>query len=162
MILQGKEGPLQTLAYGILGNVVDAFFIICGFVLFMQVISEEATWAVPGASYRRRFIRIYPAYWLSLVAVLIAMALYLPGPGDLHSCAGSCDLPIHFTALQMPIRLFDGTFQIGLGINGALWMVSVIVCFYFVFPFIARSYYRHPLAGLAIRLADHPRVESWL
>jgi peptidoglycan/LPS O-acetylase OafA/YrhL len=53
-------------------------------------------------------------------------------------------------ALQMPIRLFDGTFQVGLGINGALWMISVIVGFYVVFPFIARSYFRHPIAGLVI------------
>ena len=53
----------------------------------------------------------------------------------------------------MPARLFDPNISIGFGINGALWMISVIACFYLVFPLIVRSYYRHPLAGLAIAAA---------
>ncbi len=81
---------------------------------------------------------------------MIALLALVPGQADFRFLHRLPEILADMAALQMPIRLFDGTFQIGLGINGALWMISVIVCFYFVFPFIARSYYRHPLAGLAI------------
>jgi peptidoglycan/LPS O-acetylase OafA/YrhL len=85
--------------------------------------------------------------------VVLVLLVVVPNQPDLGFIHRLPEILADMAALQMPIRLFDGTFQVGLGINGALWMISVIVSFYFVFPFIARSYYRHPLAGLAIAAA---------
>jgi peptidoglycan/LPS O-acetylase OafA/YrhL len=84
---------------------------------------------------------------------VLILLVVVPNQPDLRFFHRLPEILADMAALQMPIRLFDGTFQVGLGINGALWMISVIVGFYFVFPFIARSYYRHPLAGLAIAAA---------
>ena len=62
-------------------------------------------------------------------------------------------LATHLAALQMPMALIDSTFSIGFGINGPLWLLSIVVTFYALLPFVARPYFRHPLAGLAIAAA---------
>ena len=47
--------------------------------------------------------------------------------------------------MQMPAPLFDAGIRIGFGINGPLWLISIVVTFYAVLPLIARPFYRHPL-----------------
>jgi peptidoglycan/LPS O-acetylase OafA/YrhL len=143
---------VSLVTWGILGNIVDTFFIISGFVIFLPVVFREGRLGSIRDFAIGRGVRLLPAYWLS-IAVVFALLVVVPGQADFRFLHRLPEILADMAALQMPIRLFDGTFQVGLGINGALWMISVIVCFYFVFPFIARSYYRHPLAGLAIAAA---------
>jgi peptidoglycan/LPS O-acetylase OafA/YrhL len=137
------------VAWGVLGNIIDTFFIISGFVIFLPVVRRAGERGSVREFARGRVARLVPAYWLSLLVVLVLLVV-VPNQPDLRFIHRLPEILADMAALQMPIRLFDGTFQVGLGINGALWMISVIVGFYVVFPFIARSYYRHPLAGLAI------------
>jgi peptidoglycan/LPS O-acetylase OafA/YrhL len=137
------------VAWGVLGNIIDTFFIISGFVIFLPVVRRAGELGPVRNFALGRVARLAPAYWLSLLVVLILLVV-VPNQADLRFVHRLPEILADMAALQMPIRLFDGTFQVGLGINGALWMISVIVGFYVVFPFIARSYYRHPLAGLAI------------
>jgi peptidoglycan/LPS O-acetylase OafA/YrhL len=137
------------VAWGVLGNIIDTFFIISGFVIFLPVVRRAGQLGSVRDFALGRVARLAPAYWLSLLVVLILLVV-VPNQPDLRFIHRLPEILVDMAALQMPIRLFDGTFQVGLGINGALWMISVIVGFYLVFPFIARSYYRHPLAGLAI------------
>ena len=138
----------SLLAWGVLGNIIDTFFIISGFVIFLPVVRRAGALSVRGFALGR-VARLAPGYWLSLLVVLVLLVV-VPNQPDLRFVHRLPEILADMAALQMPIRLFDGTFQVGLGINGALWMISVIVGFYVVFPFIARSYYRHPLAGLAM------------
>jgi peptidoglycan/LPS O-acetylase OafA/YrhL len=140
------------LAWGALGNIIDTFFIISGFVIFLPVVRRAGDRGPVRDFALGRVARLAPAYWLSLLVVLVLLVV-VPNQPDLRFIHRLPEILADMAALQMPIRLFDGTFQVGLGINGALWMISVIVGFYFAFPFIARSYYRHPLAGLAIAAA---------
>lgn len=141
----------DVLAWGLLGNVIDTFFIISGFVIFLPVAFRGELGSVRDFALGR-IARIIPGYWLS-IAVVILLVAFAPPAG--------AESPIHrlpeivgdLAALQMPIRLFDATFPLGMGVNGALWMISVIVGFYVVFPFIARPYARHPLIGLALAAA---------
>jgi len=136
------------IAWGVLGNIIDTFFIISGFVIFLPVVRRAGNLGSVRDFALGRFARLAPAYWLSLAVVLFLLVV-VPNQPDV----GVHRLPeilADMAAIQMPIRLFDGAFPVGLDINGALWMISVIVGFYVVFPFIARSYFRHPLAGLAI------------
>jgi peptidoglycan/LPS O-acetylase OafA/YrhL len=140
------------LAWGVLGNIIDTFFIISGFVIFLPVVRRAGELGSIRGFATGRVARLVPAYWLSLLVVLVLLVV-VPNQPDLRFVHRLPEILADMAALQMPIRLFDGTFQVGLGINGALWMISVIVGFYFVFPFIARSYFRHPLAGLAIAAA---------
>jgi peptidoglycan/LPS O-acetylase OafA/YrhL len=137
------------IAWGVLGNIIDTFFIISGFVIFLPVVRRAGELGSVRDFAVGRVARLVPAYWLSLLVVLILLVV-VPNQPDLRFVHRLPEILADMAALQMPIRLFDGTFQVGLGINGALWMISVIVGFYVVFPFIARSYYRHPLAGLVI------------
>jgi acetyltransferase len=143
---------ISLAAWGVLGNIIDTFFIISGFVIFLPVVFREGRLGSIRDFALGRAVRLLPAYWLS-IAVVIALLVFVPGQADFRFLHRLPEILADMAAIQMPIRLFDGTFQVGLGINGALWMISVIVGFYFVFPFIARSYYRHPLAGLAIAAA---------
>jgi peptidoglycan/LPS O-acetylase OafA/YrhL len=137
------------VSWGVLGNIIDTFFIISGFVIFLPVVRRAGELGSIRDFALGRVARLAPAYWLSLLVVLVLLVV-VPNQPDLRFIHRLPEILADMAALQMPIRLFDGTFQVGLGINGALWMISVIVGFYFVFPFIARSYSRHPLAGLAI------------
>ena len=143
---------VSLVTWGILGNIIDTFFIISGFVIFLPVVLREGRLGSIRDFAVGRAVRLLPAYWLS-IAVVILLLVVVPGQADFRFIHRLPEILADMGALQMPIRLFDGTFQVGLGINGALWMISVIVGFYFVFPFIARSYYRHPLAGLAVAAA---------
>lgn len=61
--------PAQTFAYGWLG--VYLFFLISGFVICMS------SWGrTPGAFLASRAVRLYPAYWLSVVLVAAVTALW--------------------------------------------------------------------------------------
>lgn len=139
----------SLVSWGVLGNIIDTFFIISGFVIFLPVVRRAGNLGSVRDFALGRVARLVPAYWLSLLVVILLLA-FVPDQPDFRFIHRLPEILGDMGALQMPIRLFDGDFQVGLGINGALWMISVIVGFYFVFPFIARAYYRHPLAGLAI------------
>ena len=170
---------VSLVAWGVLGNIIDTFFIISGFVIFLPVVVRNGRLKSVSDFALGRVARLVPGYWLSLAIVIVLLSV-IPALNTelIHRVP---EILADMAALQMPIRLFDGTFQVGLGINGALWMISVIVGFYVVFPFIARSYFRHPLAALAIAAAitlawkeavvhlpgifawlDHSDEEAWI
>lgn len=67
--------PDQTAAYGWLG--VHLFFLISGFVICMSAWGRG-----PAAFLRSRAVRLYPAYWLSVLAVALVATLWpvLHGP----------------------------------------------------------------------------------
>lgn len=149
--LEGAEGSARALVvWGLLGNVIDAFFIISGFVLFLPIAVRGQMGSLRDFAIGRA-VRLLPAYWLCLVICALLLALAPPSPT--LGAPGARDLLIHATALQMPARLIDPQIAHGFGLNGALWMFSVIVGFYVVLPLIARFYLRHPLVGLVIAAA---------
>ena len=145
VILTGNGSAIETILDGTIGQVLGAFFIISGFGLFYGVVMREGELGGVGSFYRRRFARIYPAYWLCLTVVLIAAIIYLP---PLARYPSATDLLLEYSGLQMPARVIDSTVDIGFGVDTAFWFVSVILAFYLVFPLIARPYYRHPWLGL--------------
>ena len=148
----------SLIAWGLLGNVIDAFFIVSGFVLFLAVAKRDGELGSLRAFAIGRAARLIPAYWITLGVMLALLAV------DSHAGLASGiqrgeglpsvqNLTVHLAGLQWPARLFDSNLLVGFGINGPLWMISVIVCFYLVLPLVARPYYRHPLIGLAIAAA---------
>jgi len=144
------------VAWGVFGNVIDAFFIISAFGLFLPVVLRRGELGSLQTYAIARAARVVPPYWLCIAVILVLISLVPAtaqtpfGPPVRFPDAG--DILIHLTALQMPARLF-GDLPVGFGVDGPLWMISVIVGFYVVFPFVAKAYYRHPFIGLAIAAA---------
>ncbi len=108
---------------------VHLFFVLSGFLLFLPY----ARWIQGGRErpsarlfYKRRFLRIVPAYWASLVILSLA------GP----KTGGSLiDTLVHAVFLQ---NLSQKTVY---SINGVFWTMAVEVQFYAVLPLLAWALY---------------------
>ena len=139
----GQHGLGAVAIWGLFGNVIDVFFILSGFLLFMPVVLRDGELGDRRRYALGRAARILPTYWATIALLLVLMLAWhqpLPTAGE---------IAIHLTALQTPARLFDGGIEIGFNVDGPLWMISILVGFYLVLPLVARSYWRHPIAGLA-------------
>jgi peptidoglycan/LPS O-acetylase OafA/YrhL len=161
LLVAGAVQPgtgFSLIAWGLFGNVIDAFFIVSGFVLFLGVAKRGGEVGSLRAFAVGRAARLIPAYWLTLAVMLVLLAVD-PTAGLSSRIQMAQGLPspenvgVHLVGLQMPARFFDSNLLIGFGINGPVWMISVIACFYAVFPLVAGQYYRHPLIGLLIAAA---------
>lgn len=141
-----SKGASGAIFWGLLGNVIDLFFIISGFLIFLPMVRRGTAGSIMEYALDR-VSRIVPGYWLCL-AVVALLAVVAPIATSVSPSAR--DLLVHGFALQMPARLMDPGLVIGFGIDGPLWMISVIVGFYVVLPLIAERYIRHPIMGLAI------------
>lgn len=84
--------PDQTAAYGWLG--VHLFFLISGFVICMSSWGRGV-----GAFLMSRAVRLYPAYWLSVVAVAVVLTVWpnVREPVDWHGAL------VNLTMLQEPL-----------------------------------------------------------
>jgi peptidoglycan/LPS O-acetylase OafA/YrhL len=133
--------------WSIFGNSLDTFFIISGFVLFLPVIRRGGELGNKWTFWVGRGARLLPAFWLVLAIIFLLVAIVPPSPG--YQFPTALELAVHVPVMQLPFALLDSGFRIGFGINGPLWMLSIIVTFYALLPFIARAWYRHPLLGLA-------------
>jgi peptidoglycan/LPS O-acetylase OafA/YrhL len=122
-IALGANALSQPVYY--LWTGVHLFFVLSGFLLFLPY----ARWIQGGRDrpsarlfYRRRFLRIVPAYWASLVI------LSLVGP----KTGGSfLDMLVHAVFLQ---NFSEKTVY---SINGVFWTMAVEVQFYAVLPLLA-------------------------
>lgn len=126
------------LKYGTSG--VTFFFVLSGFVL---------TWSAQKGTkvrtfYRRRFARIFPLYFLTLVAAFFVF--YRVDP-DQHM---SWIKPISITVLVLSLFLVHGWSNdptILYGGNPAGWTLSVEAFFYAYFPFVWRATQKLKVAG---------------
>ncbi|HLI87898.1 MAG TPA: acyltransferase [Ktedonobacteraceae bacterium] len=107
---------------------VTLFFILSGFLLFLpyaKALLFDAEWPSLRHFYLRRALRILPAYYVSL---LLMVLIY--NPEYLH--------PDHWTRLSLFLTLFmdsfDGTYR---QINGPFWSLAVEWQFYLLLPFLA-------------------------
>jgi peptidoglycan/LPS O-acetylase OafA/YrhL len=84
--------PAQSAAYGWLG--VHLFFLISGFVICMSSWGRGV-----GAFFRSRAVRLYPAYWLSVVVIAVVAATwpYIREP------VGFGDVLLNLTMFQEPL-----------------------------------------------------------
>ncbi|WP_350279507.1 acyltransferase [Kribbella sp. HUAS MG21] len=118
------------LKYGTSG--VTFFFVLSGFVL---------TWSAQKGTkirtfYRRRFARIFPLYFLTLVAAIFVFYRFEPPAGM------AWIKPVSVTVLVLSAFLVQGWSNnptILYGGNPAGWTLSVEAFFYAYFPFIWRA-----------------------
>jgi peptidoglycan/LPS O-acetylase OafA/YrhL len=120
---------------------VTIFFLISGFLIYRPFVNSRLNGApkTPLAIFfERRFLRIFPAYWLALTVLAIA-----PGLPDVHSG--------HFWVYYGLFQAYDPTwFDKGIG---TAWSLSTEVAFYLLLPLYAWA---------AARLARGIRLELGL
>ena len=121
----GQNPAAYPLWYGKTG--VNLFFVLSGFLLFLPY----AQWLLGLRSrpstlmfYKRRALRVVPAYWASLfITVLIHAALLY-------------DVALHVVFLS------NTTWPSAFSINGVYWTMAIEVQFYVALPLIAWMMYR--------------------
>ena len=151
VIAAGRDDLVARTIWTLLGNTIDFFFIVSGFLLFLPVLRRGGEFGSVRNFYLRRLARIQPEYWLSL-AVVLAMIVLIPVdfPPPVPSLGS---IVIHVLDLQMIVRMFDPGFLVGFWINGALWMIPVIVGLYLVLPLVSGFFFRHIWWGLGLAAA---------
>jgi peptidoglycan/LPS O-acetylase OafA/YrhL len=136
------------LIWGIGPQLVDVLFIVSGFVVYLPTVAQRGRFGSVPAYAMRRGARLLPAYWLSLVVMLLVMAsqpgIPMPGIGSLAS---------NFSGQQTLVQMIHDPYKIGFGFDSTIWTLTLEIGFYIVLPFIAASYFRRPFLGLAIALA---------
>jgi exopolysaccharide production protein ExoZ len=130
---------LDGFTHGFAG--VDLFFVISGFVI---VYTSQSYIGQPNKlrSYlTKRFVRVYPMYWLSLLAMLLAMgAAYWLG-GDSIRASLTDKWPDATTFLLTPYHTI---------LNGVSWSLSFELFFYLLFGclIVSRRLWFIPVAFL--------------
>ncbi|HYR61898.1 MAG TPA: acyltransferase, partial [Actinomycetota bacterium] len=146
----GSDIARNVLISGYMG--VDFFFVLSGFLLFLPVAARGRFPDVRSYALRRA-ARILPAYYIALGATL-ALLLFLTR-GHANPALTRHDLALnvvlHTTFLQHSLGNALVLAE-GLGVNGALWTLSIEVFFYMGLPLIAVRYCRRPFVGLGIAL----------
>ena len=133
---------------------VDLFFLLSGFLLVMPWLARAARGEpAPTARefYRRRVLRIVPAYYAHLVLLFGCFLPLLQGwmywRPDAYVVAWNAIA--HGTFLHLTSPLTSGS----LGVNGALWTLAIEAQFYLLLPLLAPLFVRAPLATALAALA---------
>ncbi|MFN8112825.1 MAG: acyltransferase [Solirubrobacterales bacterium] len=138
----------DVVLWSILGNTIDVFFIISGFVLFLPAVRRGGDLGDKWAFWVGRGARLLPALWLVLAITLVLTVVKPPTPDAIFP--PFTEILANATGQQMPAALLLDGFRIGFGMDGPLWIISIVVTFYALLPFVARSWFRHPWIWLAI------------
>lgn len=130
---------------------VELFFGLSGFLLMIPWAKNHYAGKQPPelrSYFLRRFYRIAPAYYVQLVFLFLIFAPVALASWHLFSPLGIFTVFTHFSFMHY---LFPMT-SAGLGINGALWTLTIEVCFYVTLPYIAR-FFVGPNAWRAVLVA---------
>lgn len=129
-VFRSSLGPI--LARADIG--VEIFFLLSGFLLYRPFVARRLAGAPAadlGIYARRRFLRIFPAYWVALT--IIAFVLQAPKFADEHSIVA------HYLLLHvLDIR------QVSHGPIQQAWTLSCEIVFYAVLPIWAWLMGRRP------------------
>jgi peptidoglycan/LPS O-acetylase OafA/YrhL len=127
------DGSLGGRLLSHLNVGVTIFFLISGFLLYRPFVAERTGGGAPPAvaDYgKRRFLRIYPAYWVALTLLTV-----LPGLTGVVSGGGLSQYALFWT---LPVGDGRDCFDPGTGCGLAqTWSLVVEVSFYLVLPLYA-------------------------
>lgn len=112
---------------------VDLFFVLSGFLLAQPWLRADYQ-GKPRPSIRRYFrqraFRIFPAYWVCIVLVLLLFTPAFIPPSVLYSRAGLFTVAANLTLLHFLLPITAGTF----GLFGHFWTLTIEVLFYLSLP----------------------------
>ncbi len=113
--------PLLAVSFGSLG--VTLFFVISGFCVHLSFLHGKKPFRA-GEFFRRRFLRIYPAYFVTLVVCVMLMPVLRTPYAKLYQ------IPVHLFLVH---NLLKSTFM---GINPVFWSLGVEAQFYLLYPLL--------------------------
>ena len=147
--------PAHWLRAGSVG--VDWLVLLSAFCLFLPWANAAAQGRPlpltrPAAFYRRRAVRLLPAYYASLLFSLV-LALHRAG----WSRTLGIDLAAHLTLTQ---QLFPQSY-LATRLNGVTWTLTVFALFYLVFPLLAPLCVRRPLPTLGALCLVQAGYSQW-
>lgn len=115
----GHEFLLNIFNFG--GSGVDIFFVLSGFIITWSNRQYLAKPANTGKFLRRRFVRIFPIYWLIITTLLI---LQLALPTFYNTSYNTNSSPLLQTYLLLPDHVM---------LNGVSWSLTNELFFYLLF-----------------------------
>jgi peptidoglycan/LPS O-acetylase OafA/YrhL len=148
-VVGGSDGGWgNQLMAGAGAWLISILFIVSGFVVFLPTVARGGEFGNVGGYALRRAARLLPAYWLTMLIVLVMIAAepsrQIPGLGE---------MAVTFAGQDTWATLFHHGFVAGFNVNWPVWSLTLEIGFYIVLPFIASAYFRRPLLGLAIAAA---------
>ncbi len=152
------DGGLGRALIGGGPAALDFFFVVSGFVLFLPVARNGGRFGSVSAYAVRRFARIAPAFYASLLGIVLLWPLVSP---DLSTNfftwtnvqALGAHLPfLHHVLLGLLEPGLLPGFE-GFRVNPAIWSLTVEFMFYVLLPLVAGAYFRRPFLGLAVAVA---------
>jgi peptidoglycan/LPS O-acetylase OafA/YrhL len=141
---------------------VDLFFLITGFLLVLPWLKHAADGRrAPSARefYRRRVLRIVPAYYVQLAFLFLVVLPLVQGFAywrkDAYVLAGNLLAHLGFLHYLTPLT------SASLNLNGALWTLTLEAQYYLLLPLLAPLFARRPWATAgamaAVALLWHER-----
>lgn len=114
---------------------VPMFFVMSGFLLYRPFAKATLTGRAPlplRTFYRRRALRVFPAYWVALVGIAVIFGLQIAG---VRAWLGNTFL---LQAFGVPVKVCNdnGSCHVGYGITQA-WSIGVEITFYLLLPLFA-------------------------
>lgn len=120
---------------------VDLLLLLSAFCLFLPYARAALSGApLPDVRlfYKKRFARIVPSYYFSVLVILFAVTVPSGGYASVRECLSDLIPTLTFTQTFFP-RVLLGT-----QINGVLWTAAVEMQFYLFFPLLARAFVKKP------------------
>ena len=126
--------------------MVDMMLLLSGFLLFLPYARARVDGGpLPDVAtfYKKRVVRIVPAYYFCVFVILFAQALPTHAYGNWRHFV--LDLLGHLTFTHN--LTYEG--YIGSHLNGVLWTMAVEGQFYLILPLLGRAFVRKPLLTYA-------------
>ena len=130
---------------------VDIFFVISGYLITSIIIADCANGKFSFAQfYQRRISRIYPAFFIVSIAILIAsFLLYLQQD---FASAGATVMAAAFSVTNFKFLLQGNYFEVSQDAQPLLhfWSLAVEEQFYIVFPLIVYLAFRFKVSRITL------------
>lgn len=135
-------GPVTSWYYHFPHGEVGVllFFFISGFVVSQPfLLRPRQEWRV-RSYYRRRVVRIYPPYLVSLTLCFIALGVLGTAPTDAN--AFNSNIPLSHSFAASLVYLHGLIYDAPSRLNPPMWSLEIEVAFYIVLPLLMAAYAR--------------------